>query len=367
MKQKIQKIVAIGLSLGIVSFFLCFLCFPKHSFSEHENRYLATFPKWSIDSFFDGTYMEKVSAYLTDHFPFRNILLSLKTKTERTLGKTEINHVYFGSDNYLMEAYQEPKNTEKIVQKLNNFCNQNKATLMLIPTSISINSNRVPRFVETKKQQEELKKIYEDITCQTVNLDFFYEQNEKTPLYYRLDHHFNSYGAYYASKAYIMKMGNSMLALNDYNIHSVSNDFRGTLDSKVNDPSLPSDTIVIFDRPRNLSVNYVMSQKITTSLYEPGYLSKKDKYSYFLDNNHPLIVVSNLTVAKKEILIVKDSYANSMVPFFTDYYSKVHIIDPRFYQASITDYLKEHPEIEETLMVYNMNTLDSDLGILTIR
>jgi hypothetical protein len=97
------------------------------------------------------------------------------------------------------------------------------------------------------------------------------------------------------------------------------------------------------------------------------YLKTKDKYSVFLDNNHPLIVVTNNEIdTDTELVVIKDSYANSIIPFLINHYKKIHIIDPRFYKLSIVDYVKENDNIKDMLILYNMNTVDEDNGIVTI-
>ena len=77
----------------------------KESFSEQENRYLEAFPKWSWENVKDGSYMEDLSSYVSDHFPFRDFFMGMKTKTEIALGKCEINGVYIADDGYLIEEY----------------------------------------------------------------------------------------------------------------------------------------------------------------------------------------------------------------------------------------------------------------------
>ena len=50
----------------------------------------------------------------------------------------------------------------------------------------------------------------------------------------------------------------------------------------------------IFDiKNKNYSVNYVSENISKKSIFEYSYLDKKDKYSMFLDNNHPLITITN--------------------------------------------------------------------------
>lgn len=373
MKSMHNKIIALVLSIIIVVFTFIFIFKKNNEFSENENRYLQGLPKFSFSSLIKGTYIEKIEDYFADQFPFRNTFMSIKTKTDKLLGKKDINGVYLAGNDYLIEKYNNPENSSKIIETLNNFnetVNYVNLNLMLVPTSISINYELLPKNVEYNRQMEELNYIYDNINFNTINLyDTLMNENKYYQMYYRLDHHWTSYGAYYAYQEYSKANNIEYLSINDFEIEEVTNEFNGTLYSKSNDYSRKSDSIYLFKPSKtNYNVEYVYNKKTTDTLYELSYLDKKDKYSLFLDNNHPLIVVTNEDIkTNDEIIIIKDSYANSFIPFIVNHFKKVHIIDPRFYGESISEYIKNNKNIKDALILYNMNTLDSDIGILTIK
>lgn len=73
-------------------------------------------------------------------------------------------------------------------------------------------------------------------------------------------------------------------------------------------------------------------------------------------------VVQNPDVANgKKILLVKDSFANSMVPYLTTNFSEVHIIDPRYYNQNIYEYIRENG-ITEVAVVYSIKQM-SEINI----
>ena len=95
--------------------------------------------------------------------------------------------------------------------------------------------------------------------------------------------------------------------------------------------------------------------------------SSDDKYSFFLDNNHSLITIENLDSKNDDsILIIKDSYANAFVPLIAPSYKYIYVIDPRYYNLSISDYINEK-QIDKVLFIYNVLTIDEDLGIVSIK
>lgn len=373
MKLLQNKIIAVVLSIIVLLFMIIFVVKKDVIFSENENRYLQEFPKFSFSSLIKGTYIEKIEDYFADQFPFRDAFMSIKTNTDKILGKKDINGVYLGKDDYLIEKYNTPANSNKIIKILNQFNENNKninMNLMLVPTSISVNYKKLPKNVEYKNQMNELNYIYESINFNTINVyDTLKKNNKIFQMYYRLDHHWTSYGAYYAYQDYCKANNIDFFEIDKFKIKEVTNSFNGTLYSKSNDYSRKSDSIYLFKHEDyKYDVEYVYNKKKTKSLYELSYLEKKDKYSLFLDNNHPLIIVTNKSIDNdEELVIIKDSYANSFVPFIVNHYKKVHIIDPRYYNKNISEYIKDNKKIKDVLILYNMNTIDEDIGILTIK
>ena len=124
-------------------------------------------------------------------------------------------------------------------------------------------------------------------------------------------------------------------------------------------------TITIFENPANqLTVFYTDTDQTTDSLYNFDYLEKKDKYSMFLDNIHPLIEITNETAdSQRELVLIMDSYANAMVPFLVNHFKKVYVFDTRYYKQGPSSFIKDHPQVTDVLLLYNMNTIDTDLGI----
>ena len=87
----------------IMIWFFCLIIFgvsglhfltADSDFSESENRVLAQFPKLSVATIANGSFMKDFETYLTDQFPFRDGVISLKTLADRIVGKNEENGVY---------------------------------------------------------------------------------------------------------------------------------------------------------------------------------------------------------------------------------------------------------------------------------
>lgn len=372
MKDKIIRTgTAALLTAGVLALSFGFLALDKQEFSENENRYLEKFPALSWERVKSGEYMEDMNSYLCDHFPFRDFFIGLKTRTEIAAGKREINQVYIAEDGYLIEAYKKPENTEQIAGFFKAFGEKEAVLskdlrLMLVPTASYIYQDKLPAFAQINSQMETAEQIYK--VCGLPGIDCSQEllaHKEEGQLYYRTDHHWTTYGAYIGYLSYCREMGFAPVDLAALEAERVTEDFRGTVYSKVNDYTRSGEAITVYRNPADqLTVYYEDTQETSDSLYNLDYTEQKDKYSLFLNNLHPLIEITNASAASdRELVVIKDSYANSMVPFLVHHFKKVYVFDTRYYKWGPSSFLQDHPEVTDILILYNMNTLDTDLGV----
>lgn len=370
-EKKIHTITAVLLIFNILILSVGFLLVKRQEFSENENRYLAVFPECKWEEIKSGQFMDDVNSYLCDHFPLRDAFIGMKSRAEIILGKREINDVYIGKDDYLIEVYQKPVNTERISRIFSSFAEKEKTkyldlNLMLVPTAIYVYQDKLPQFASVRNQMDTAREIYQVCGIPAIDCSQALLENKGNgQLYYRTDHHWTTYGAYVGYETFCKVKGLEPVPLEELEAEKVTEHFCGTIYSKVNDYTYKGDPITIYKNPSDeLTVYYPNTDVTTDTLYNLEYLNQKDKYSLFLDNLHSLVEITNNTaVSDKELMLIKDSYANSMVPFLVHHYKKVYVFDTRYYKLGPSNFIDEHPGITDVLILYNMNTLDMDLGI----
>ncbi|MBR0164098.1 MAG: hypothetical protein IJQ12_05435 [Lachnospiraceae bacterium] len=402
---------AVCMTMIVAALFLfgiLFFALPKKSFSENENRNLARFPAFEAKDLTGGVYTGKVEDYIADHFPARDTWMALATEAERLSGKKLINGVYLANGR-LIDAYETPQHTDRAVQSFVRFANalpkDITVELMLVPTAALVYRDTLPRFspVAQPPEDEEQIRVIEDIyarveeetggrvvTIDVVEGDYpvygLYErrrgENGTDAYYFRTDHHWSLDGAYVGYGRWIAERPNHLktqtteaqMARGDYlyaHLYGeyrtrVSSSFRGTTWSKLNDPYFAPDVIEAYVDPAwDISVTYTDTGVTQDTPYNEERLSQKDRYSYFLDGIHPLVIIENHAAPEGigAIAIVKDSYANIMIPFMIRDFETIYVFDPRYYREGISDFIKEHPEIKEVLLLYNLGTMDTDAGI----
>lgn len=333
-ENKIRKVITILLCVGILSLSIWLLLSPKKNFSENENRYLTKFPVLSAKNLLDGTYTESLSDWLADHFPQRDFFVGLKSQTEILSGRKEIDHIYVAKEDYLIEQYAQPQNTQRIIDTLTRFYEkvsqaEVNINLMLVPTAVTIHKDLLPQNAPASNQLETAQSIYTATEIPKIDCtDCLFTGVSEGQLYYRTDHHWTTLGAYYGYLAFCAAKNLQPVSLTSLQKQTVTEDFAGTLYSKVNDYNHKKDSITVYTNPEDhLTVTYTDTGEVSDSLYNFDYLTEKDKYSLFLSNIHSLIEIENQTSSSEDVLmLIKDSYANSIVPFLAHHYRKIYVL-----------------------------------------
>ena len=362
--------LALVFGITIAGFFV-----PVKARSESENRALAQKPKFSLASLFAKEDKEKFTtkyeAYLTDQFIGRDTWISVKTRTELLLGKTDINGVYFAEDDYLItrtdassiDAEQEEKNIARLdafIKKYSELLGDTNVYAMLVPTAADILADKLPPFTSEYDQEALLNHIAAMLGDNFIDTREELMQHKDEYLYYKTDHHWTALGAYYAYRAWAQAQKIPVREQEDYKISTGSEEFYGTLYSKVN-IQMPADTVLLYEDGRSYRVEYDMDGKPQKSMFSIKRLSEKDKYMVYLDGNHALTQIQQQGQKKteKKLLVIKDSYAHTFVPFLAQDYDEVIMVDFRYNKMPVSMIIENYG-ITDILVLYNATNFVHD-------
>jgi hypothetical protein len=238
--------------------------------------------------------------------------------------------------------------------------------VMIVPTAAAVLQDRLPKYAESGVEESYLDKIRRSLSpdIQFVNVfPALYAKREQS-IFYKTDHHWTTHGAYTAYLEMCKQMGLHPQKEEDFIVRQATGEFYGSLYSKSGFRHVQPDSIELY-RPKDqekYTVTYVDEDKISNSLYAPEQLEKKDKYAVFLNGNHGLIRIETTQTNGKKLLIVKDSYANSFIPFLLKHFSEIDVVDLRYYEGDLTALVNEHG-IREMLLLYNAGTFSEDPSI----
>ena len=162
-----------------------------------------------------------------------------------------------------------------------------------------------------------------------------------------------------------MHSGAARMAKQTCRLRASSRCFYGTLYSKAPDFSAQPDSFFL---PSNLpdARVFVNSEK-TVSIYDRSRLESKDKYAVYFGGNFGRIDIypEESSQADRTLLIIKDSFANSLVPFLLSHYSQITMLDFRYCNRPLSELMQEiHPD--ETLVLYEISNFAQDRDFFKI-
>ena len=353
-------------------FFILNLVLPDRQFSEQENRYLQQRPEFSFKSLFSGDYTSKFETYTTDQFTFRDEWITLKAASELALGKQENNDVHLCEGGTLIKGFERPDDStlDSNMSALNALVENTDADVYfaLIPDKSDLYASLLPNNAPNDSEKEVIDYCYDKSSA--INVDMYSALSSHTDKYifYRTDHHWTSLGAYYGLSALAESMGLPCPALDSYtDRHVVSEEFYGTTWSSSGFSWVDPDTMEIFvDEPEGLKVtSYPEGSPVEGKLYDFSFLEKKDKYSMFMGGNCPMHVIETGAEDKPSLLILRDSYTDSLIPFLLDDFSEIHVLDLRYYRASLKAYMEQN-DFDNVLVCYSVSNFCTDSNIFLL-
>ncbi len=388
-ESKIANWLCAVLAMGFIFGFAILLWVtPDKTFSAEENRSLATFPEFTKESFFSGEFGEEFGDYMADQFPARNFFVGLKALCEtaqlkQTNNDTFINGSFLTARNdYPNEGYL---NTNiSAAAKFENAAENKGMTVVaaFAGRKMDVYDNRLPSVYGSYYSDRIWQKLHEIASngeLDYLNLrDLLRERaDEDDGLYYNSDHHWTSHGAYLAYCEIIRELGETPYSEDDFNIETVTEDFFGTTWSAAGVKWAKGDTIEYYryagDEDYTMKIidragafagvpgfTHVEEDgakyAVTNGFYVEKFLNEKDKYASFIGGNNGITkIMKNTDEERETLLVVKDSFSHSMVPFLSRHYDLV-LIDLRYYPSSMLRFAEEN-EIDKVLLLYNMETL----------
>ena len=370
----IRNALSLFLAAIMLAVILCLIFLPKAEFSEQENRTLQQFPKLSWESVGDGSFMEEMSGFVEDHFPARRFFVSLNTAARLLEGNKDVGGnysktpaeggVYFGKQGHLYEALPPEKNGtyQKNISALVSFSQQSGLPLWIlpVPSGATEQAGNLPYSCPGNDQPEELRELQAGAGSGVKVIDLsgaLSLQKTGRDYYFKTDHHWNTYGAYVGYAELCKAMQVPCTPMSQFSFRAADQPFFGTLDSKALFAWQTPDSFVLPYLKAGWNLTQETNGSVRQGIYWDEYLAKKDKYSVYLGGNPAVTVVKNPAAGSGgKLLLLKDSYANSMIPYLATSFSEIHLIDLRYYNQDIYDYIKQNG-IHRAAAIYSLSQL----------
>lgn len=371
-RKRVEYVIGIGFLFVVFGIGIINLILPSKKISEEENRGLAQKPEVSVSSLASGSYMDQYEKYQADQFVGRNVWRNLKVGFSRLAGSKEENGVFIGKNGQLMEDLAVPDQTVlkenlKAMETFSQKYSEIPVNMLLVPDAANILSDSLPFTATVADQNQYIAQVKKELGSSVQWIDAVkpLARHSEEKIYYKTDHHWTAKGAYYVFKEAAKVMGLDEKVAGGYVSYPVTTEFNGSLAAKSGCHLNEKEQIDIYvpkAEDNDVVVNYVDEQKKTASLYDSSKLEERDKYAVYLGGNFSVVDIRTVSKSNRRLLILKDSYANSFVPFLTPYFREIVMVDPRYYSGTIGDIMDTY-EITDTLFLYSANMFLQDNNI----
>lgn len=415
--SKSSRAVIISFFVLLFAGFTVALYLPlRPTYSESEKRELTKFPEFSAAALADGSYFSGISAWYADTFPWREMFIDANAKIKSFYGigntisgssNAPIEEIPDISDDVppvtlpISDSEEDESTTkeeavdESLVQKLGavlivddtayeyyNFVTSiadkyaatvnttavklgDKARVfdIVVPTSTDITlADSVRKGLNTNDQKKAINYIYSMISSDVVKVDTFdtLKAHKDEYVYFRTDHHWTALGAYYAYTEYAHAAEKTPAALTDFE----EKQFDGFLGAFYNDsdknPSLEKNPDVVYAYAPKGDVKMTFTDKKGNEvkwnvITDVSSWNTSAKYNTFIGGDNPYAKIVNSEITDgSSCLVIKESFGNAFVPFLTENYGTVHVIDYRYWKGSISEFVTENG-IEDVIFMNNIS------------
>ena len=368
MKERlIEKLVA-GFFCGFLAVMcICFIFLPKEDFSPLEKRYLEDVPKFSWKAIACGEWGENAEQYLADHIPGRNFFVGLNAYFTRLTGRQAPLDIYTAKDGRLVEApvVWDQERAEKNLNAIRGFVEKagQNVSLMLIPSAGWAAGEDVLPPAKEYIDDTLIHQIYDmagSIRC--VDLTELFRGQKSW--FFKTDHHWNSRGAYEGYCAWCAAAGREPVGEASFEIETYGSFYGSTYSRSALWMTKP-DPMELWVSASDLTVVNGETDEIHSGPYYWNRLEETDKYTVNLDGNHSTVRIHNPEGSGK-ILVIRDSFANSMGVFLAESYETVLLVDLRYYKAELSALCQEEG-FDEILVCYSLSNFMTDANLVWLR
>lgn len=125
----------------------------------------------------------------------------------------------------------------------------------------------------------------------------------------------------------------------------------------------PAESLELWDSGRRFLVESWENGKIHEGLYYEANLMENDKYPVYLDGNHSLVRILNLSGAGRgKLLVIRDSFANCMGCFLAEGYEETVLVELRYYRLPVSE-LARSEAFDDVLVICSVGNFMTDSSL----
>lgn len=325
---------------------------PARKMSELENRMLSAELDVSLAGILRGSWAEDMETFVSDQLPGRDTFVSLYFGVKTLCGHRVLNGIVLGNQGWMFDEGTDwsERNVRLNTQALAELALAVDVPVFLLapPSSGLLYRQSMPGGLPRIEEEALLQIANENIPL--IDLLPAMRQASQQNLYYHTDHHWTLAGAKIGYQAVCEALGISPLP--DVPEKDVPG-FYGSYYSRCPVPWASPDTFS-YAVPEHISLSIGHQPK--DGIVNLEELEARDKYAALLYGNHAYIELVNAEISEGTLIVIKDSFANALLPLLARHYHKIIAVDPRYYTENIVN-LIQHEKGDSVLCVYGIHSL----------
>ena len=307
---------------------------PDRTFSEMENRVLSQRPALTLSAMSAGRWSDTFETYCADQLPLRDAFVSLYTAWEAAAGHRVVEGVTLGKDSRLFDrtAGWKPRNVTMNASALGYLAEETGLPLYMlaIPTANTVYADFIPKGAPVADEEALIRLAGKDVNIIPL-LEPLRERAGAEPLFYRTDHHWTAAGARVGYLQVCEALG--LDPLPELKLTEQS-PFYGSLYARC---PLPWQQADVFAYPEAPSIRLTVNGEEKDGLIERDKLTERDLYAALLYGNHDRMELINDSVADGTWFVIKDSYANALLPAMARHCHRIVAIDARYFAGNVIE------------------------------
>ena len=186
--------------------------------------------------------------------------------------------------------------------------------------------------------------LYDNVTG-IKTIETLREHNDEY-LYFRTDHHWTQLGAWYVYRNFCEAKGWTPHELSEFET-MVFTPFLGTFYSELGNAEMAAnpDTVTAYvpNGTNDMTFWDTNGQEIKWHVIEDvSTWNNSSGYYCYIGGDKPMSIIENPNITDgSSCLVLKESYGNCFVPFLVDHYQTIYIVDFRYANVNVVNYVQE--------------------------
>lgn len=295
-----------------------------------------------------------------DNFYQRETFRKLKTSVELDVfKKQDVNKIYKYNDFLVEQIYPlDEKSVTNLTNKINYIKDSYLKETNKIYYSIIPDKNYYTANNHLKLDYDKMKQIMQNNLKDLQYIDIF--QDLGLDSYYYTDSHWKQEKLQNVAKTIAQNMNFNISE--NYNEQKITT-FKGVYAGQLPINTKEDEIRILINNTIGYANVYNYETKEQGEIYNFKKLNGYDKYDIYLSGATPLIEISNSNNKENKTLIIfRDSYASSLAPLLTEWYSKITLVDTRYISPKI---LNEYVDFEnaDILFLYSTLVINSSMAL----